>query len=183
MPHGDVVLDGAGFDSGDYVLRYDYDGDFGGFDAGFSVSWESNDDPAAGNDEDILGIGASFGVGPVDVGLGYQKGEFNGTESEQTALSVGGEISGVNLKAFYIDGETAAGVSTATGSAISGTYTFDAITVGANYVTGEDWWCVDFDGMGAWVDYSITDNLIATAAFGQREALMVLKTKAASVLA
>jgi outer membrane protein OmpU len=173
---GNSGLDGfSDFDG--QVLRYNYS--VGGF--GFAVSAEKGD----GIDEpdDVLfGVGFrygfDFGGGNAGIGIGYQSID----DAQLLAGNQGADILGVSLSIELDSGFSAAfnyseidGTGTRAAvdgehMAIGASYTFDAITVHANY--GEYDWAAgsgvaDADGYGLAASYNLGGGVTAHLGYGR----------------
>ena len=174
-------LDGA-YDG--QILRYDYS--FGDFAAAFSVEL---DDAVVARDEGFA-IGAryrfNFGGGSVNIGAGYQVATVQagylpgnmdvafigayGADTEITAIGVSAAVSldsGLQASLSYTDfDESATGGFYHLG--LSAGYTFDAITVSANYgmYEGDNAALWDVVGYGFAAAYDLGGGLSAHFGYG-----------------
>lgn len=162
---GDSGLDGEG-NSGDYVLRYDFTGDLGFGKATVSASFERND---ATNHDNIYGVGVNLDVSEFNVGLGYQKGKFAGSDTSVIGASVGAKLMGFDVRGQVEQKEVASNKALSLGASAS--YTMDSLTVGANVTNyNDDTDTLDWTGAGAWVSYDLGNGLSATASAAMRDA-------------
>jgi outer membrane protein OmpU len=201
--NGNSALDGH-YDG--QVLRYDYS--FGDF--GVALSVEADDDTtamgsafnlgvtqAAGVTGDpVWGVGANysgmFAGGSFGVGIGYQ---FTNDGDQSAVTTTGVSVWGIsgsveldsgfaaaaNYSAIEIDGANNDGVHMGIGAS----YTFDAISVHANY--GEFDWdpgalSADSDGFGLAAAYDFGGGLSAHLAYGYSDITAVNATAPAATL-
>ena len=114
------------------ILRYNHS--VGGL--GFAVSIEL-DDSATATADDVVGLGLTYSIGDLGIGLGYQNGQdATGTDGDETvmAASLRYSMGDLTLGAIYYNHERdGAGLEDETHVGIGMSYTMDAITVGINY--------------------------------------------------
>jgi outer membrane protein OmpU len=173
--NGNGGFDGAGAFDGQ-VLRYDYSiGDIG-----FAISAETDDNAAI---DYLFGIGLSygfdFGGGSAGIGIGYQS-------SDDAAIAAGNQGFSATGVSFHVDldsGLAAAVNYTAISDdglfggdgehiAVGASYSFDAITVHANW--GEYDWdatatVVDASGWGLAASYDFGGGLTAHIGYGNSD--------------
>jgi outer membrane protein OmpU len=130
----------SGYD-GDHngqILRYDYSiGDFA-----FAVSAEvqgNNASASANTDDTIIGLGfrygLNFGGGRLNLGLGYQTGDHGGVGvSDLIGVSASVALdSGLTATVNYSEGDLTLGGLDETHIGLGVSYTFDAVTLHANW--------------------------------------------------
>lgn len=139
---GDGTYDGQ-------ILRYDHS--VAGF--GFAVSLELDD--SALDRDPIIGLGltysADLGAAPLDIGIGYQEGEFAlGDDMSVRGISLGTSVSGIDLGLNYSVAELDSWAADQTHMGIGASYSMDAITVGVNYGQYDDLGGVSGDDSHGW---------------------------------
>lgn len=163
----------AGFDGnsgldGDYdgqILRYDYS--FDSF--SFAVSVELDD----GSDETIYAVGATynygFAGGSVLIGAGYQEDSGSGATVAGISASVALD-SGLTATVNYAEGDMDNGGLDETYVGLGVAYTFDDITVSANYGMREEDVSGDEDtGFAIAAQYDLGGGLSAHAAYNMSD--------------
>ena len=188
--NGNAGLDGA-YDG--QIVRYEYTiADFA-----IAVSGEIDDD---GNDDPVLGIGATYSTAfgqfrgqPITVGLGagYQTissitvpdfDDDDDDEDEDVDIDIYGvsadiDLAGVQVILNYSDGENSATGNDVEHFGVAVGYTFDALTVAANYgrfdygadANENDELEDDGDGYGFIVNYDLGGGAQAQFGYGDSD--------------
>lgn len=172
------------------IARYDYS--FGDFAFGVSAEIDDDADSDDGIDDPMLGIGAKYGMdlgsGSVDLGAAYQGADDVYVAGLTVAASFGGfsgsvayfagEINGLDFR-LNDDGtqyeltsinESGEDLQDIQYIGLSGGYTFDAITIGANYGSYELDNVDDLWGAGITASYDLGGGLELQAGYGYSEA-------------
>ena len=164
---GATGLDGQGDGQ---VARYE--NTFGA--VSFAISAEQEDDGAAGGADDIWGVGvkytADLGGTALNLGLGYQKGNFGAGDVNTTAtgVSVGAELaSGFSASLGYItyDLEPVAAVDF-DHVGLGLTYTTGALSLHANYGEISPDVGASVDSFGVAVNYDLGGGAVVMAGYG-----------------
>ena len=162
---GATGLDGQGDGQ---VARYE--NTFGA--VSFAISAEQEDDGAAGGADDIWGVGvkytADLGGTALNLGLGYQKGNFANVNATATGVSVGAELaSGFSASLGFIqyDLEPAAAVDF-DHVGLGLTYKSGALSVNANYGEISPDVGASLDSYGLAVNYDLGGGAVVMAGWG-----------------
>ncbi|MBP9181556.1 MAG: porin [Fuscovulum sp.] len=147
-----------------------YENTFGAI--SFAISAEQEDDGAAGGPDDIWGVGvkytADLGGTALNLGLGYQKGNFANVNATATGVSVGAELaSGFSASLGFIqyDLEPAAAVDF-DHVGLGLTYKSGALSVNANYGEISPDVGASLDSYGLAVNYDLGGGAVVMAGWG-----------------
>ena len=147
-----------------------YENTFGAI--SFAISAEQEDNGAAGGPDDIWGVGvkytADLGGTALNLGLGYQKGNFANVNATATGVSVGAELaSGFSASLGFIqyDLEPAAAVDF-DHVGLGLTYKSGALSVNANYGEISPDVGASLDSYGLAVNYDLGGGAVVMAGWG-----------------